>query len=442
MTRVRTLLLAALFACTSACATPTGEALLAALAQAPEEAPSEAPPAPPSPGEPMVDVRAPEGLVARSGELRAIPLRWDPLLLANISGYVIERAGEPEGPFVRVAELAGRTQTAWVDRGPGLVAAATPGGLPAMEDAQTWHYRVRPRTAGGALGREPSAVMSGTTAPAPAPPDDIRAYSHQPRNVPLSWRASDDATVAGYVVERSPTARGPFEVVAEPGDRFDTLHVDTGLGDLRVFHYRVSSVNRAGGRGEPSKPVRAVTKAEPLPPIGLRVVAQALGRNALGWEPNVESDLVGYDLLRRRADTDEFELVVSLPGNATQAIDEKVGAGEIVEYALRARDGDGLTSNTGAPIAVAARDYELEATARPDGVTLSWNPRENEGFVRGRVFQQGALGPTEIGNAAGGRFVHTGVSPGGRYRYRVVLERPDGRRAPQSRVVEVSVPEQ
>ncbi len=437
MSRRGGLLLLAALLC--ACETPTGQALLAAL-EAREASEETKPAAPPEPDVPMVPLRAPEGLVARSGELRAIPLRWDPLLLAGVNGYVVERAGDRDGPFTRVAQVSGRMRTAWVDRGPGLVASSI-GGPPPMGDAQTWYYRVRPTTVGGALGAEPSALASGTTAPAPAAPDEIRAYSHQPRAVPISWRASDDPTVSGYVVERSPTARGPFETVAEVDGRFDTLVVDEELGDLRVFHYRVASVNRAGGRGEPSKPVRAVTKAEPLPPIGLRVTAQALGRNALGWEPNVETDLVGYELLRRRAGVERFELVASLPGNATGATDGNVGAGEIVEYALRARDADGLTSENGIPIAVAGRDYEIETSARADEITLSWNPRENEGWVRGRVLLQGALGPTEIANVAGGRFVHRGVSPGGRYRYRVVLERGNGQRAPQSRVIEVTVPE-
>ena len=71
----------------------------------------------------------------------------------------------------------------------------------------------------------------------PATPEDLRAYSHQPRKVPLSWRASDDPNVTGYVVDRSPTYRGPFEELARIDGRFETVYVDTDLG--HEFHGHV-----------------------------------------------------------------------------------------------------------------------------------------------------------------------------------------------------------
>jgi len=402
----------------------------------------------PQPGEvsalpprmPTAALPAPEGLTTISGELREIPLHWDPLLLAGVVGYVVERADQSEGPYHEVASIDGRSHTAWVDRGPGLVAAATPGGPAALGDGETFFYRVRPHTLSGALGEEASAVATGTTATVPDAPDDLRAYSHQPRNVPLSWRASGDPTVAGYVVERSPASRGPFEQTAEINDRFETVYVDQGLGDLRVFYYRITSVNRAGGLGEPSKPVRAVTKPEPLPPVGLRVIAQRLGANELGWEPNVETDLTGYELLRRRDGSDTTRLVASLDEGTTRVVDTDVGAGERVVYRLRALDSDGLESGAGPPIEVVSPAYELEAIARPEGNLLSWRDRRDEGWAQARIFSIGALGSSELGTASGTRFVHTGVEPGKRYRYRVVLEAADGQRAPESKVIQVEVP--
>ena len=67
----------------------------------------------------------PENLRAISGELRAIPLAWEPLLTADIAGYVVERAASLEGPFEPIAEIAGRLETT-CRRGPSasLTAAA------------------------------------------------------------------------------------------------------------------------------------------------------------------------------------------------------------------------------------------------------------------------------------------------------------------------------
>ena len=65
--------------------------------------------------------------------------------------------------------------------------------------------------------------------------------------------------MAGYVVYRSPTSRGPFEEVAELSDRYGTAWVDRGLGDLRVFYYRVASRNAAGSRTSTSGPWRRIS---------------------------------------------------------------------------------------------------------------------------------------------------------------------------------------
>jgi hypothetical protein len=395
--------------------------------------------APPSEQVPTAALPPPEGLSTISGELRAIPLHWDPLLISGVAGYVMERSQQRAGPYRQVADLDGRANTAWVDRGAGLVAAATTGEPATLGDGETYFYRVRPRTLQDVLGEEASAVVTGTTAVLPDPPEELCAYSHQPRSVPLSWRASADPNVDSYVIERSPTSQGPFESIQELEGRFETVYVDLDLGDLRVFHYRVRSVNRAGGRGEPSDPERAVTKGEPLPPVGLRVVAQGLGANELTWDANVENDLIGYQLFRQRAASDTQEPVGSLSESVTRVVDREVGAGESVHYTLRALDSDGLESDTSGPLEVTSVDYEIESEVGPEGVVLRWRDRSNEGWVHARILLIRALGPTDLGTTSGALFVHTGVTPGNLYRYRIVLETAAGRRAPESRLVEVQV---
>ena len=250
---------------------------------------------------PPAQLPAPEGLRATSGELRSIPLQWDPLLRGDVGGYVIERSLQRHGPFERIAAVAGRAITAYVDTGTRERARAEDAEPQApLGDETTRFYRVRAFSADGHLTATASQVVTATTSPPPTPPEGLRAYSHQPRQVPLSWRASQNPNTALYVVERSPTSGGPFEPVAELPGRHHTVYVDRGLGNLRVFYYRVSAVNSAGCRGEPTQPVRAVTKPEPLPPLGLRVAERRLGANRLSWDTNVETDIVEYQLLRIR----------------------------------------------------------------------------------------------------------------------------------------------
>jgi fibronectin type 3 domain-containing protein len=423
-----------------------------------------------------------------SGELRKVPLKWDPLLAGDVGGYLVERAPTRAGPFARLAPIAGALATTYIDHitsapeEPTVASASEDVAAPAPQDATaaaggedakegeasaeaessetetgspdasesapgangldgvTYFYRVRAFTPAGQLAAWPSGVVAATTAPAPAAPEDLSAYSYQPRKVPLSWRASADPTVSGYRVGRSPTSRGPFEPVAEVEGRHTTTHVDQGLGDLRVFYYQVTSLNAAGGEGPPSEPVRAVTKPEPLPPIGLRVVECLLGSNLLAWEPNVESDIAQYRLLRLREGAAKPESVSTVPQPSLDARDTEVGADETVTYTLVAFDDDGLESAPGDPVTVRSEGYDLRANAQPDGVHLAWNPRTEEGYRGARIFRRGRLGQRELPPVTGSHFVDTNVKPGRSYRYTVALLKAGGNSAPRSAPIEVQIP--
>lgn len=438
----------ALVAALSACATPfdLDRMRSAVVVSSPHELAADAESALPFP----------EGLRAVSGELRAVPLKWDPLLSGEVGGYVVERARDRDGPFERIAVVPGRFATEYVDRGalgrpvePTVTNAARDAvppvsarpEEPVLGDGTTRFYRVRAYDAHDRPAAAASQVAAATTAPAPAPPDGLRAYSHQPRQVPLSWEASLDPNVTGYAIDRSPSYGGPFEVVSRPEGRYTSTWVDHGLGDLRVFYYRVAARSAAGATGEPSDPVRAVTKPEPLPPVGLRVVERRLGANRVAWQPNVERDVVAYRLVRMREGSESPELVGSVARDAPWAEDPGVAADETLSYAVVAVDRDGLESGASRPISVESVGYELRATARPDGVHLSWNPRSDEGYRGARVMRSGLLGPRVLGFSETGGFVDTDAREPGSYRYTVILLRPDGTQAPPSSPVEIDVPD-
>jgi hypothetical protein len=411
--------------------------------------------------EPAADLAAPENLRATSGELRSVPLKWEPLLTGDVAGYLVERSPTREGPFERIAQIPGHLATTYVDRDtiplePHVSSApvdeaiepieieprgplnSEPTGPP--EDGITWFYRVRAYATDGRIAPAVSAAAAATTAPPPESPEDLRAYSRQPRSVPLSWRASEDPDVTGYRVERSPTLRGPFELLGEIDERHETVYVDRGLGDLRVFYYRVAAINAAGGAGPAAKPVRAVTKPEPLPPLKLRIGEQRLGANVLTWEPNVEEDIVEYRLFRTRAGNDRPEQVAVVGPDQFAATDSEVSAGEQISYAVTALDRDGLESDPAKSVEVASENYGLSATVRLDGVHLAWNPRTEEGYHGGRVTRTGLFQQRTLGFSQGSSFIDTEARPGSTYRYFVVLEGPGQRLAPRSIPVEISIP--
>ncbi len=381
------------------------------------------------------------GLAAVAGELRAVPLRWEPLLDPDVSGYVIERALSAKDRFERVGAVAGRHRTRWLDRGTDLRPKhGARDGAGDLGDGKTYLYRVRAFDDEGRLGPAGEGPpVEARTAAAPEPPPGFQAFSHLPRRVAVRWDPSPDPNTRGYVVTRSPTARGEFETLALLDGRFTTTYVDRNLGDLRVFYYRIAGRNGAGGIGEPSKAQRAVTKPEPLPPIGLGLVAQEVGRNTLAWAPNVETDLVTYRVLRRRA-SGRFEPFAEVPAATTQVVDGEVGAAEALEYALVAIDRDALESARSEPLPVLGVAYGLEAAVTAEGVRLVWKDEVQATLAETRILRVGALRSQEIGRSASPHFLDDQVEPDQRLRYQLVGIRPDGSSAPPSAIVEVSIP--
>lgn len=385
---------------------------------------------PPLVAEPSIGLSAPRELQARSGELRQVPLSWTPLLSGDVAGYLVERSEDGER-FERIASVAGRFSSSFVDEG----------GSSQLADAATYHYRVRAVDSRGRAAREASTPAQATTAGPPAPPQELRTFNRLPRQVALSWQASDDPSISAYVISRSPSAAGPFEPIARVEGRFVTHYLDAGLGDLRVLYYQVSAVNRLGVVGGGSEPAVAVTKPEPLPPSGLRVSDQWLGVNRVVWDPNVESDVTGYRVLRYRDGKATGETVAELGPDQTMADDTQVGAGEAVSYAVVAFDNDGLESLPTDPVAVVSEDYGLAAEVQQGAVHLHWKARPQEGFVAARVYRVGLLGRQEIARVPSEEYVDGAVESGRSYRYVVTLERDNGSTAPPSAPLEVRVPE-
>ena len=373
------------------------------------------------------DLAAPAALRAEAGELRRVPLVWQPVASRDIAGYVVERAGPGEETYARVAVLTGRFRTSHVDDD-------------GLQDESRYRYRVRSLAADGGVGLPVSPVASARTSGPPAAPRGLQAISHLPRRVALQWRAVRDPEVVGYVVERSPAADGPFLPVAHPKGRFSTTWVDRDLDDLRVFYYRVAARNAVGAEGKPGGSVQAVTKAEPLPPIGLRVETKRLGANRLAWDANVERDVAGYRLLRGPLGGNELATVATLPAEASSAEDTRVAASEALVYRLVAFDADGLESAASDPVEVRGEGYELAAAAAEGGIGLRWNPRPDEGYQAARVYRVGRLRRTELARVEGAAYVDAAAEPGRTYRYSVILEREDGSQAPASAVVEATLP--
>jgi fibronectin type 3 domain-containing protein len=339
------------------------------------------------------DLLPPESLRVTSNADRQISLAWDPVLVGDVAGYAILRAGggaAGEGQFHKVGITTSRFGTVFTDAGD------KPG---ALGDGQTYSYRVHPYDRQGRVSRS-HAALTATTEQRPAIPEALQVYSNLPRKAVLSWKPSEQRAVAGYGIYRCPTMAGPWEHVAFSQGRLNSVYEDSIPGDLRVMYYRITAVNRFGGESEMTEsPIRAVTKAEPLPPTGLKADARRLGRVALRWAANVEPDVRSYEVWRSEklgADFGPERLIATVAANEPSYKDVAVGCGEVVRYRLRALDADGLESFYSEPLEVTGTDLSLAFARTPSGLVLRWDAARGKPFASARVTQIRSLLPNRV----------------------------------------------
>jgi fibronectin type 3 domain-containing protein len=326
------------------------------------------------------DLRPPEGLRVSSTSDRAIDLTWSPVLVGDVAGYAVLRSPDLTGDFALIGQTSSRFGTVYHDSGTGEEQ---------LGDGQTYYYRVHPYDRAGRVSRSHSYVAA-TTDPRPDAPAGLRAYSNLPRSVVVVWDPSEGRSTHGYTVLRSPTVAGPWERVGFAEGRLNTVYEDDVPGDLRVMYYRVVATNRFGGESDQTEPVRAVTKADPLPPIGLEVAARRLGRVDLAWAPNVEPDLTRYEVWRSVEDSGGWrieELIGSADASSTHFADPDVGCGQVVRYRLRVVDSDGLTSSYSQPLEAVGETIGLELATDNGKPVLRWDPVRAADWPAARVYE-------------------------------------------------------
>jgi len=318
-----------------------------------------------------VDLLPPDGLRVTSTRDRAISMAWNPVLVGDVAGYAVLRSGVAAGPFELVGQTESRFGTIFEDAGDTEQR---------LGDGEAYHYRIHPRDSDGRISRS-HAYVSATTDPPPEPTDGLRAYSNLPRRVVLAWDPNEDRSVTSYAILRSPTAAGPWERVGLVEGRLNTVYEDPVLGDLRVMYYQLVAMNHFGGESDPTAYIRAVTKAEPLPPIGLAVAARRLGTIDLEWDPNVESDLTAYSVYRSAEKRNGFaaeERIGSVTADTTRWSDGEAGCSQLIRYRLRVLDIDGLESER--------LGLELRPAAET-GPELHWDAKRAGGWPFAHVSQ-------------------------------------------------------
>ncbi len=366
----------------------------------------------------VADLLPPEGLRVTSTEDRTISLGWNPILVGDVSGYVVTRSREASADYTSVGRTIDRFNTVYTDFGEDEHR---------LGDGQTYHYRVHPFDSEGRVSRSHAYIVA-TTDPTPSVPERLRSFSNLPRHVVLEWQPSENPSVDGYSVFRSPTVAGPWEPVGYVEGRLQSIFDDPVTGDLRVMYYRIAAANRFGGESEMTEPIRSVTKAEPLPPIKLELADLKLGQALLVWESNTEKDLKHYEVWRedwRENSWKDERRVAEIDPNYTRMMDLAVGCEERARYRVRAIDTDALVSEFSDPVEIIGQDIKLQVDPKAASFgELSWDQAETVGWTPTRITRRRGLFPDQAWSeiAEGTRFPLPELGPG-TYSFAVTVRR-------------------
>jgi len=342
----------------------------------------------------------PRNVAATSGEVRCVPLSWAESPEADVVRYDIYQARSAEGPFEKIGTAAGRATTSFIDGG------SNPGNL---EDEGVYFYRVRAINAVTAESADSETVRAITRS---VPPEvrKVAAVSARPREIPLTWEVSPDASVVGYEVWRSVAGADDWTQIARLNGRDVASYLDRGgekdgtklgrLADGTEYEYKVIAFNTANVRSSASATVRAKTKVIPVPPAGIEVTTNVAESVRLTWKPNPEPDVNGYLVEVSKRPDDGFRklTVVRIGGGAALLADDPdLAPNTIRYYRIQALDREGLVSQWSEVVRGRSKpvpDAPTGLALVPDGNTLRlvWQPPPQEDVTQYKVWVKRMFG--------------------------------------------------
>ena len=369
----------------------------------------------------------PRTLTAAAAGPNAIDLAWAAPATdggAPITGYRIEEAATPGGPWNALVPNSGSRATTF-----------THAGLPPVT---TRYYRVSAINSTG-VGQAVGPVSATTLADVPAAPINLRATPTGTSRITLSWTIpinDGGARISGYRIE----------VSADGGATWTNLRLNTGsratsflhsnLQPASTRHYRVSAIN-AAGVGAASNVARATTEAtRPAVPGGLTAQADGTSRIDLSWQaPRTDggAPITGYRIeVSEDRGANWRDLVANTRHGRTTYAHTDLEPASTRHYRVSAinRIGVGRASR----IAIATTDATvpdaptgLVATAAsPTRIDLTWVAPAYDGGAaitgyRIEVSETGAAWTVLVPHSgnAGTLFSHVGLRPGSERSYRV-----------------------
>jgi fibronectin type 3 domain-containing protein len=354
---------------------------------------------------------APTGLDATSGTGQGeIDLDWNDNSEPDFDHYVVERADNPS--------FTG--STTWT-------AASSQYADSGLAPGETYHYRVYAVDTGSNQSGPSSSDSAVATDLPPAAPTGLSATPGSDEGeIDLDWNDNIESDFCHYRVER---AMNPSFSGATSWTSGASGLTDSGLTPGERYYYRVFAVDLQSNESGPSTTDDAyATDLAPSVPTGLdATTGSGEGEIDLDWNDNTEGDFDHYVV--ERADNPSFTGSTTWTSASSDYADSGLTPGETYHYRVYAVDANSNQSGPSASDSAAAGDDPpavptglLAAGGVAEGsIDLDWNDNAEPDFdhyVVERADNSLFTGSTTW-TAASSEYADSGLTPGGRYWYRI-----------------------
>ena len=234
----------------------------------------------------------------------------------------------PGEPFFARVQALGRDAGALV-----AAADALPAGRAVPAPSATGHVPSGPQASGARSSDFVQSAVAAAAEPAPAAPRSLEATARSAGAIRLTWRPSGDlGLLEGFVVERAPTAQGPWADVGFAGPD-ETLFVDEGLIADTAYSYRLRALSE-GGEARSGTAAATTLALRLAAPTG--VTAQ-VGRDGVTvrWQDRERLE-TGYVVERLAPGSARYEVIGRVGPNAERFVDRVYLAEGVYGYRVKA----------------------------------------------------------------------------------------------------------
>lgn len=342
----------------------------------------------------------------------------------NETSYIIERATEETGTFLRLSPLPANTN---FFENIGLKANTT------------YFYRV---IAKNNDGEAKSTIISATTfeeAQPPSPPSGLSVVAVSTVQINLSWKDNSNSET-NFKIERATSDTGPFEFVAAVGANV-TNYQNFGLKPNTTYYYKVQAISGDGASGftNTASAKTYLAAQPPSAPSKLTAEGVSTAQINLTWQDNANNE-TGFVIERATTNDGPFSFVGAVGANVTSFESTGLSANTRYHYKVRAINNDGTSdySNTASgttlqiPVAPTAPTQLAAVGVSTTQINLTWqdNSSSETNFEIYRSNTSG--GPlTLLATVPANQTTYesTGLTPNTTHYYKVLASSKDGKSA-------------